>query len=259
MTVHSAPCGNCYWCRKNQGNLCESVMETKVLGAFADYVKVPAHIVARNMFLKPEHLSFEEAAFLEPLACVVYGLSNIRVDPEDTVLIIGPGAIGLLFYLTLKAKGVQNVIISGQRPYRLSMARYLGAEVTSGEPADILAKVKDLTSGRGADLVIECTGQLGVWQQAIDYCRRGGDLILFGDPPKGSLVSFDTHRLHYDQITVHSPFHFNPAAVRDAYQLLADRLIDVQPLITDRFPLTELAYVFNLLQQGDCVKYAIIP
>lgn len=275
MSVHSAPCGDCYWCRRDQGNLCPSVMETKVLGAYAEYVRVPARIVRQNLYPKPNGLSFEEAALLEPLACVVYGLNQIRLHPEDTVLVIGPGAVGLLHLLALKARGVGRVIVAGRRKFRLDLAGELGAVSVSSAAgsmsgsaagdADGAAKsgladrIFEETSGRGADVVIECTGRAEVWQEALSLVRKGGQVVLFGGPPQGTSLTCDTHRLHYGQITLYSPFHFNPAAVRQARDLLAEGTVRAGRLITGSFPLRELNRAFSLLQAGDCVKYALKP
>lgn len=260
MSVHSAPCGSCYWCEKGQGNLCESIMESKVLGAYAEYVLVPAHIVAQNMFRKPEGLSFAEAAILEPLACVVYGLKQIPVRHDDTVLVIGAGAIGLLFLQTLLARDVTRVVMAGRREYRLKLAAELGASaVIDVASEDLPPRIVELTGDRGADVVIECTGKTEVWEQSVNLVRRGGHVLLFGGCPKDSQVCFDTARLHYDQITLHSPFHFDPPAVAEAYAMLNDGLLRPGALITDYFPLEKLEEVFSLLQSGDCVKYAVIP
>jgi len=260
MSVHSAPCGSCFWCKQGQENLCESIMESKVLGAYAEYVLVPAHIVTQNMFYKPEGLSFPEAAILEPLACVVYGLKQVPVRHEASVLIIGAGAIGLLFLQTLKARDVSQVILAGRRGYRLKLGTELGAStVINVEKEDLQERVFDLTAGRGADMVIECTGKTAVWEESVGLARRGGHVLLFGGCPKGTRVSFDTARLHYDQITLHSTFHFDTAAVEEAYAMLREGLLSPGPLITDCFPLERLEEVFSLLQSGDCIKYAVIP
>jgi len=260
MCVHSAPCGECYWCLKDQGNLCPSVMETKVLGAYAEYVRVPAHIVRQNMFPKPDYLSYQEAALLEPLACVVYGLNQVPVSPGDAVLVIGTGAIGLLFLLLLKARRISRVIMAGRRSFRLNMARHMGAwQVIDVVEEDLAKQVHLLTRGVGADVVIECTGKLEVWEQSFHLCRRGGHVVLFGGTPKGTVIGLDTSRLHYDQITIHSPFHFNPVSVRQAWHLLANRKIRGRELITGQFSLAELGKAFSLLQAGEGIKYAIIP
>lgn len=260
MSTHSAPCGECYFCKRGQENLCETIMSTMVLGAYAEYIHIPGRIVRQNMYLKPASLSFREAALLEPLSCVVYGLEDVPLRPDDTALIIGNGAIGLLLMLTLKARGVENVIVAGRRPFRQRAALALGAthviNVAEESPEE---RIREITHGRGADLVIECTGQPAVWEQSVSLVRRGGNVILFGGCKRGTTVTFDTMRLHYDQITVRSPFHMTPGSVRKAYELLTDGRINGERLITSDYPLDRLNEVFDLLQRGDCIKFAVIP
>ncbi len=260
MGVHSAPCGACYWCGRDQGNLCPHIMDTKVLGTYAQYVLIPGHIASVNLFPKPKNLSFAEAALLEPLACVVHGLRSLEVRPDDTALIVGPGAIGLLHLAVLKARGVQNVIVAGRRGFRLERARQMGASIAVDVNADSLPKVvMEATEGRGADVVIESTGRKEVWEEAPDLVRRGGHVVLFGGLPGGTEVRFRSDRLHYDEITLHSPFHFTPTDVADARDLLIAGLPGASLLITDVFCLKDTPRAFEYLQTGDCLKCAILP
>ena len=112
MSVHSAPCLNCAYCTKGLFNLCENLMSSKVLGAFSEYILIPRHVVSQNVFKKPDSLGFQEAAFLEPLSCVVHSVEPLNITNKDTVLIIGAGPIGLLHLMLLKHKGAK-VMITG--------------------------------------------------------------------------------------------------------------------------------------------------
>lgn len=260
MSVPSGPCGTCYFCQRSQENICDSAMANYALGAYAEYIRVPAQVVSQNMFEKPASLPYKEAALLEPLACVIHGLSLVNFREDDTVIIIGAGAIGLLHMMALQAYGLKRIVVIGRKPYKLQLARQLGAfhviDATTGLTRE---EVHHITNGRGADVVIECTGQPTVWEASVNMVRRGGEVIFFGGCKQGSTVSFDTHRLHYDQVTIRSPFHLTRASVRESYELLADGRLKGYPLITDTYPLDRLSEVFSLLQQGDCIKYAVIP
>lgn len=260
MAVHSAPCGDCFFCRAGQENLCETIMETKVLGAFAEEIRLPAHIVARNVFPKPPHLSFAEAAFLEPLACVVYGAQTQPFRAGETVLILGAGPIGLLFLLLAQARGAARVIVVGRRPPRLKLAAELGADpVIDAERGEVTAQVATATGGRGADHVIECTGRTEAWEASPYLVRKGGRILLYGGCPAGTTVTLDTGRLHYDEITLQGVFHFTPRAVAEARQLLVAGTIDVSRLISGSFRLAELEQALRLLQTGEGMKYVILP
>jgi len=259
MAVHSAPCGECFHCRKGQENLCARAMEEKVLGAYAEYIKLPAHVVKRNLFRKPDGLSYAEAAMLEPLACVVHGQKVARQMPCDTVLILGAGPVGLLHLMLYKAAG-KKVIVAGRRAGRLKMAGELGADsLIDTTKEDMAWSVIEATDGTGADLVVEATGNRDVWEAAPKLVRSGGAVLLFGGCPPGTKVSFDAARLHYDEIAMFGAFHFTPSDVGDAFDLLASGRLDVKPLISGEYPLTELKTAFEALIAGRGIKYNIVP
>ena len=259
MAVHSAPCGECPFCRMRRENLCERVMEDKVLGAYAEYLKLPARVVSRNLFRIPEGISYAEAAMMEPLSCVVHGLDLARTEGIATVLVIGPGPIGLLHLLLNKSRG-RKVIVAGRNRSRLQKARELGADVVLDVSAeDIAQAVLDATDGLGADLVVEATGNREVWEAAPSLARRGGTVLLFGGCPSGTTISFDAARLHYDEITLMGAFHFTPTDVKEAYKQITERRIEVSGLISGEYPLSELRTAFDELIAGRGIKYAVIP
>ena len=257
MAVHSAPCLNCAYCAKGLFNLCENLMSSKVLGAFSEYILIPKHVVSQNVFKKPAGLGFKEAAFLEPLSCVVHSVEPLKIKQKDTVLIIGAGPIGLLHLMLLKHKGA-HVMMTALEKERLETAKKLGADVTF-PPDEAAAYVNDFSSGLGVDYVFECTGQPGVWESSVNYVRRGGTVVLFGGCRKGTNVSFSAERLHYDEITLKGIFHFTPHDVKKAFLLLKNNEIDVKQLITGTCSLKEVASVFPLLAKGKGIKYAVVP
>ena len=260
MAAPTAPCGACFYCRRGQENLCAQAMDRMVMGAYADYLLVPDHIVARNMFLKPDHLPFEEAALLEPLACVVHAQDLALPQPFETVLIVGAGAFGLLHLLMLKAAGVRDVVVTGRGNDRLRWARELGADrVIDAATDDAEALVASLNDGHGPDLVIECTGQIAGWQDAFKRVRRGGRVVFFGGCAAGTALNVDTRRMHYDNLTLLAPFHFRPRDVRRGRELLTDGVLGAGRIINARRGLGELDQVFALLEQGNVLKCAVIP
>lgn len=260
MAVPTAPCGHCYYCGRRQENLCDTVMETMVLGAYAEYIKLPARIVATNVYPKPPALPFAVAALLEPLSCVLHGLEGVALRPDDRVILIGAGAISLLHLITLRAMGVSHVAVLGRRSNRAHHARALGAEEVFTEGVlTAREQVMAYTHGRGADVVIECTGQVEVWEAAPTLARRGGHVILFGGCPPGTSVRLDTQRLHYDQLQIASPFHFTPRAVSRAYELLVGDNFAGRTLISGTYPLKDLPEALREHQRGDAIKFAIVP
>jgi L-iditol 2-dehydrogenase len=259
MAVHSSPCNICRFCKKGLQNLCENIMKTKVLGAFADYILLPRHIVKHSTFLKPKNLSFTEAAFLEPLSCVVHSTKSINICRGDVTVIIGAGAIGLLHLMVLKSKGAKVIIIEKQKN-RLEKALGLKADIAiNPDRANPLKKIMSFTKNRGADVVFECTGMPDVWEETIWFVRKGGTVILFGGCRQGTKVSYDAGRIHYDEITLKGVFHYTPSDVKQAYQILSNKKIPVKRLVTKEYPLGDLQKAFKKLISGEGIKYAIIP
>lgn len=248
MGVHSAPCQTCAWCVRGQENLCESIMATKVLGSYAEYLLIPERIARVNVFPKPPGIPFEQAALLEPLSCVAQALELLKLDPSDRVLVIGPGAIGLMFVAALRHLGVDEVVLAGRNQARLAVGEQLGAKPSS----------LDLQPST-FDLVIECTGSVEIWERSVSFARRGGTVVLFGGCPSGSTASFDTRRIHYDQITLVSPFHFGTSAVRTARRWLLDPKFDLSPLLSGSRNLEEGVPVFEDLKSGVGLKYVFQP
>jgi L-iditol 2-dehydrogenase len=257
MGVHSAPCQTCRWCLRNQENLCETVMATKVLGTYAEFLLIPERIARLNVFPKPAEIPFERASLLEPLSCVAqglmnYGLERFVADPKMEVLIFGPGAIGLMFVSVLKYLGVENVSLAGRNLERLDVGRRQGART-------ILADELGARQERCYDLVVECTGSVEVWERSLDYACRGGTAMLFGGCPSGSKACFDTKRVHYDQITMISPFHFGTDAVRTARRWLLDPLLRLDDLLSGSVRLEDAPEVFENLKAGKGIKYVFRP
>ncbi|HIJ60945.1 MAG TPA: alcohol dehydrogenase catalytic domain-containing protein [Nitrospirae bacterium] len=252
MAVHSAPCGRCKYCKKGMFNQCESIMENKVLGAFAEYLILPEHIVRQNTFLKPPSIDFKSSAMLEPLACVVHGLSGLNITNSSNVAIIGNGPIAILHILSLKLKGA-HVLLIGRNLEKLNNLRRFGAdEVFSIE------EIRNNKNFEGTDFVFECTGDVGVWELTPSIACKGGVVVLFGGCKAGTKVTFDTYRLHYDEITIKGSFHFTPHDVKEAYNLLCSGL-NVSDLITHTANLVDISDVFERLSSGQGLKYCIEP
>ncbi|HVM95033.1 MAG TPA: alcohol dehydrogenase catalytic domain-containing protein [Candidatus Acidoferrales bacterium] len=260
MTTPTAPCKVCYYCQRSQENLCDTVMDTMTLGGYAEYIKLPARIVETNLYKKPINLSFAAAALLEPLSCVMHGLDLLTLRPDDTIVLVCAGAISLLHLLALRALGMQRVAVLGRSPGRAAHARRLGAdEVFIGGVEKASDAVHEYTDGRGADVVIECTGQVPVWEASPALARRGGTVVLFGGCTPGTQVRIDTERFHYDELRILSPFHSTPRAVRRAYELLCSGDLDGDALISGSYSLTELPAALEAHREGRGIKFVLQP
>jgi L-iditol 2-dehydrogenase len=256
---NSAPCLHCTMCQKGKYNLCENMIW--LWGAYAEYIKVPARMVLVNMQEIPRHVSYEEAAITEPLACVLHGVEEAGVRLGDKVAIIGAGPIGLLHLLTVKKMGAETAIMIDLVDERLSFAEKLGADETiNGGKENAEELVKELTDGYGADVVIEAIGLQATWEQALRLARKGGTVLEFGGCPPGTEIRVNAEMLHYGELTVLGAFHTTPLHFRKALSLIASRTIDVRPLVTRRTKLEEVKEAFEVLSTSKSdIKIAINP
>jgi L-iditol 2-dehydrogenase len=261
MSANTGPCLTCFHCKRGQENLCESLMPSMVVGAFAEYLLIPERVLRSNVYAKPDALPFEQAALLEPLSSVCFGLAQIPKETLEggTALIVGAGPIGLLWLVALRASGAGNVIVAARRPGRLAHASALGATDTACEGDDLDSLIAERSGGRGADIVVECTGLPEVWERVPGYARKGGTVILFGGCPSGTRASFDTYRIHYDGVQIVSPFHFRPRDVAESYRLLTRSDVDWSGFITSRAGLDDVPEIFASLGDDGGVKCAILP
>ncbi|MFQ5741129.1 MAG: zinc-binding dehydrogenase [Acidobacteriota bacterium] len=259
VTANSAPCLECFFCRKEQPNLCENLVF--VNGSYAQYLLAPSALVKTNMLKIPAGVSFQDAAFTEPLACVLKGLEEARVQSHDRVLVIGLGPVGILF-IRLCARAGATVLAVGKRPQQLVKARGAGADAAFlfSRP-DLVWAIRDATPRQlGVDVAIEAVGNLETWRLAFDSVRRGGRIQLFGGCRAGSKIALDTQRLHYCQISITSSFHHTPRHIREALRLISEDPGVVQGLCTARATLRELPRVFEeMLHRNGELKTIVLP
>lgn len=264
VALNSAPCGTCYFCQRDQPNLCTDLLFNN--GAYAEYMRIPARIVSKNTLLLPEGLPFEQAALTEPLACVVRGFEETGANAGDCFVVIGAGPIGLMFLRVANIAGCR-VIAVVKRPDQVVSARRFGAHevVALRDGQDVVAEVRALTENSlGADIVAECVATPESWEQAVAIVRRGGTVNLFGGPPSGTRVSFDTNRLHYGEITLKASFHHTPATCRRAFDLIRSGAMSAADFITARATLAEVPEVFRRMAARSVngrfdIKTAIFP
>jgi L-iditol 2-dehydrogenase len=255
---NSAPCDSCFFCDRQEYSLCPNLTWNN--GTFAEYLKVPAPIVQKNMLPIPAPLTDALAAMTEPLACVLHGIARSNAQPIDRVVIIGDGAIGLMF-VAVMAQQCREVWLFGGNHDRLKVGEQLGAQRTWNyhDLANIPSTVKAETAGRGADIVIEATGVPAVWEAAIACGRPGATINLFGGCPKQTSIQVSTDLLHYSELTLKGVFHNTPQYVRSALDLIASGTIPWQLLISDQRPLTDLGQAFADMRDRKVIKVAIEP
>ncbi len=258
IAANSSPCGSCFYCKKNRPNLCEKLEFLN--GAFAEYIKVPASIVKANTYEIPEDISFRHASIAEPFSCAVHAYHRMEIKPEDTVVILGCGIMGLLFSAVAVHHGAHIVAI-GRNEEKLNIAKKMGVQtiVNSKDSTDPIQTVLDLTQGRGADFVIEAVGQIQAWDQAFKMTRKGGTVCFFGGCKKGSTFSLDTHRIHYEEVNIQGVFHHTPVYFQKALQYIRDGVLNPDLLITNEIRLDQVVDVFKNEAFSSPFKTAVVP
>jgi len=260
VAANSAPCGECFYCKKEEFNLCENLHFLN--GAYAQYITIPERIVKKNMLILPEDLSFDKAVFCEPLANVVHGVERTEIKAGQTVGIIGIGPIGLMFAKLAKLKGA-TVIAAGRNPLKLKLAKeFAGADEVIDltkypNPEKIFLSLTE--EGKGLDVAVECVGLPSIWERMFSLVRPGGTVHFFGGCKSGSTVTFDTTRMHYGDIKMMSVFHHTPKYFRQALDLIASGEVDVEQLITETIGLEGVQDALEKHMAGEAIKFLVKP
>lgn len=252
-------CHACVACLAGRINACRTLklLGVDLGGGFAEYVAAPAS----HCFVLPDAVSLAHVPMVEVYALGHHILSRGLVQPGETVVILGSGKLGMAV-LDVLCHGTSpaTTIIADLQPFRLEIARQLGAEhALDIRQVDPVERVLELTHGDGADCVIECVGRTEAWQTAVDLACKGGQILFYGGCPAGSKVQLDTRRIHYDELTILGTFHFTRAEVRTAFDLLVAGEVQVDPLISGKYPLSQLSTAFDRLMGGDGIKFLITP
>ena len=257
VSHNSAPCNECYYCKKGLHSLCEDLtLNNTKNSAFAQYQLIPERLVRQNMFHIPDNMNFKQAALLEPFSCAVYGVANLPIEQGDYVVVNGCGPIGLMFVRLLYLKGAR-VIACDMSKTRLETAKKLGAYniVNISEVESQIEAVKVLTpEERGVDIAVEATGLAKVWELTTKTVRPGGFVLCFGGTKAGDKVGVDTKLMHYSQVTIKGVFHTTPLYVNQAFELLKMNVIDEKDFVQNEYKLDDLEKALIEHSKGGVIK-----
>jgi len=260
--AHHVPCNTCHYCLTGHHTACETLHHTNFdPGGFAEYVRVPAINVDRGTFLIPEEVSYEEATFVEPLACVLRGQRIARMQPGNSVLVIGSGIAGLLHIMLARALGAGKVIATDINEYRLEAAQRFGANATFHADEYSPDRLRQNNAGRLADLVIACTGAISAINQALESVNPGGTVLLFAPTDPGITIPISINELFWRQDrTITTSYAHSPADHEAALELIRAGTVPVKQMITHRLGLAETGLGFQLVAEAkNSIKVIIEP
>jgi len=258
---HHVPCNNCQYCLNGYHTLCDTLRSTNFdPGGFAEYIRVPSIHVDRGVFLLPDEISFEDAVFIEPLACVMRGQRLATFRPGQSVFVIGSGISGVLHIALARASGAGRIIASDISEYRLQAARRFGADEAIHAREVNPSKIRETNHGRLTDLVIVCAGTISAYIQALQSVDRGGTVLCFAPLEPGLSFVFPFFDFWNDGITLLSTYGGSPVDIATAIQLIMAQRLPLREMITHRLPLTETGLGFQLVSEAkDSMKVIVQP
>jgi L-iditol 2-dehydrogenase len=265
VTVAPAvPCGSCLYCRRGHSTVCQNILDIGSTwdGGFADYLLVPPAAVRNGSINKlPDGLSSEAAALTEPLACCLNAQERLEVGPGDRVLVIGCGPIGCLNAMLARALGARAVYMADISAERLRLAEAADADgYFNSDESDLRADIMGVTEDRGADVVIVACGSAAAQEQAVPLVAPRGRLNYFGGLPRGSgAISFDSNRVHYEELTLVGNHGSTPLQNHKALSLIASGRVDTKKVITHVFPLDQIEDALETAEAKEGLKVLVKP
>ncbi len=259
---HHVPCNTCRYCLNGHHTVCDTLRRTNFYpGGFAEYVKLPPINVDRGVYLLPDEMSFEEATFIEPLACVLRGQRAAGIRTGLSVLVIGSGIAGLLHLQLAKALGASLVVATDITSYRLEAAKRFGADGTIEGREDVPVIFRDMNNGRPADIVILTAGAENAIDQAFRSVDRGGTILFFAPAGRGASVPLPVNDLFWrNEISLTSSYAANYEEHVTAMEFIRQRRVNVRDMITHRLPLDETGKGFRLVEDAkESIKVIIEP
>jgi len=258
---HHVPCFTCHHCLRGYPTLCKTFKATHIdPGGFAEYIRVPALNVERDVLKLHPDIRFDQATMIEPVATCIRSIERAHIQTGDTVVVIGTGVTGLIHVQLARISGAGMVVVTDFVPFRLEMARQLGADFAINAREDVLTVLRELNDGRGADVVIVTAGSIQAMERGIALATGGATVLLFAPSPPEATLPVNPHHLLFSEITITGSYSCSPAETRQALRLIQGGRIKTEELITHRFDLTGVGEAIRLAAQaGESLKVVITP
>jgi L-iditol 2-dehydrogenase len=258
---HHVACLACHYCKHGDYTLCKQFRETHIdPGGLAEYFRVPAPNLQIDTLEIPETLSFEEATLIEPVGCCIRAFNKSSIQADDTVVIIGSGATGIIHTALSKMFGAAKTIVSDLIDYRLRVAKKFGADViVNPKNEDLKAVVNAETDGIGADLVVVTAPSLEAYKSGLNICRKGGKLCVFAPTSPAKYFQISPKELFFSEIQIIPSYSTSHLETKKALELMKTGRLKVKELITHRFRLANAAKAFKTaLEDKESLKVIVL-
>ena len=261
VASHHVPCMECPYCQQGRETVCETLRTTTFdPGGFSQFVRLPEINSQLGLFKIPDNVSYAEASFAEPLACVLRGQNRINVQKSNIVAVIGSGISGILHIALAKARGAASIVAVDINPSRLSWAEKFGADITT-DSSESLADLLIENLGRKADKVILTTGHPDAIKCGIDVAEEGGTVLLFAPSAPGTEISIPVNDVFFKHDkTITTTYANTPDELREALKIISKSEVDVARMITHNIGLDDIQLGFDLVKSGgDSLKVIVHP
>lgn len=248
ITAIHVPCFTCHYCNKGHYTICEQFRTNNIdPGGFAEFIRIPELHLNHLTHKVSNNVTDEEAILIEPIACCLHGLKQADIRPNDSVLIMGAGTIGILHAQLAKIKGANKVIVSDMSKFKLQKALNVGCDYAINiKEKNIIDEVNKITDGQGVDVIVIAAGVSSLVADAVNMVRRAGKIIVFSGFDKNKLVTLDVSRFFKDEISIIGTYSVTPYEFPEALDLLEKRKLNTKEMITHVYPLNKLSEAIDI-------------
>lgn len=258
---HHAPCMNCRYCLRGDYVQCETWRNSRIIpGGISEFIVIPEINLRNDTLLLPDTISFEDAILIEPTACVVKSLKRAGIRKGDTALIIGLGVMGQIHILLAREFGIDRIIGADMVEFRLKKAIELGADhVIDIRKEDLFERIKDLTEGKGAEIVIVGPNSVEAMMTGLRAVSRGGCVVLFTPARPGEILKIDPNEIYFKDINIVTSYSCGPDDTIMAMRFIEKGIVSANKLVTHRFRIDETERAFRITAEAkDSLKCIIV-
>ncbi len=258
---HHAPCLNCKYCQRGDYVQCETWKKSRIIpGGISEYILVPETILLNDTLKLPDHITYEDGVLIEPTACVVKSLRRSIIKKGDTLLVIGLGVMGQIHIMLAREYGANIIIGADLVPFRLQKAIEFGADyVIDVSKEELYERVKDITNGFMADIVIVCPNSVYAIKDGLKTVSPGGTVVVFTPSKPNEILDININEIYFKDINIVTSYSCGPDDTKTALDFISKGIIKAEKLITHRFSIDDTDRAYRITAEArDSLKCAII-